>query len=88
MDAWRGDERELYYTSIDGMMVVPISPGPPLVVSKPSALFRGQFVGLQGKNYDVTRDGQRFLMVQTVDRERPTVLSIVLNWLAEFGALK
>jgi eukaryotic-like serine/threonine-protein kinase len=86
--AWRGDERELYYMSSDGMMAVPVSPGPPLVVGKPSELFRGEFARLQGKNYDVTRDGRRFLMVQTVGRERPKVVSVVLNWLADIEAAK
>jgi hypothetical protein len=66
-------------------MAMPISPGPPLVVGKPSLLFRGEFALLQGKNYDVTRDGQRFLMVQTVEREQPRTVSVVLNWLAEFA---
>jgi hypothetical protein len=66
-------------------MAMPISPGPPLVVGKPSLLFRGEFALLQGKDYDVTRDGQRFLMVQTVEREQPRTVSVVLNWLAEFA---
>jgi serine/threonine-protein kinase len=86
--AWRGDERELYYLSNDGMMAVPITPGPPLVVGRPTVLFKGEYVRIQGKNYDVTRDGQRFLMVQTTPRERPTEISVVLNWQQEFEPLR
>jgi Tol biopolymer transport system component/predicted Ser/Thr protein kinase len=86
--AWRGDERELYYISGDGVMAVPISPGPPLVAGKPSLLFGGEFATLQGKNYDVTRDGQRFLMVRTVERDRPKAISVILNWLTEFESLR
>ena len=86
--AWRGDERELYYLSNDGMMAAPITPGPPLVVGKSMVLFKGEFVRIQGKNYDVTRDGQRFLMVQTTPRDRPNEISVVLNWQQDFEPLR
>ena len=86
--AWRGDERELYYVSPEGMMAVPITPGPPLVVGRPTLLFTGEFVRIQGKNYDVTRDGQRFLMVQTTPRDRPNEISVVLNWQQDFEPLR
>jgi hypothetical protein len=43
-------------------------------------LFRGQFAPIQGKNWDVTPDGQRFLMVRSEERSPPTEIVIVLNW--------
>ena len=82
--AWRGDESEIYYVSGNAMMAASVKPGPPLVVGKPQELFRGDFAAIQGKNYDVTRDGQRFLMVRTDEREPPKEISVVLNWLADF----
>ncbi len=82
--AWRRDERELYYLSGDAMMAVSVTPGPALQLGKPFVLFRGEFAGIQGKNYDVTRDGQRFLMVQTAPRERPKAISVVMNWQEDF----
>jgi serine/threonine-protein kinase len=82
--AWRGDERELYYMFGGAMMAVYVSPGPPLVVGKPQLLFRGAFANIQGKNYDVTRDGQRFLMVRTDERTSPSEISVVLNWQSAF----
>jgi hypothetical protein len=38
--------------------------------------------GTQGANYDVSPDGQRFLMVQGSDANL-TQLNVVLNWFEE-----
>jgi serine/threonine-protein kinase len=81
--AWKGDERELYYRVGDAMMVAEVSTEPELRIGKSKVLFKGQFASIQGKNYDVTPDGQRFLMVRT---EAPTVaneVTVVLNWAEE-----
>jgi len=80
--AWRGDERELYYQIDDAMMAVDVTTEPTLsVVGRPRLLFRGQFARIQGKNYDVTPDGQRFLMVQTIDPIAPKEVTVVINWM-------
>jgi Tol biopolymer transport system component len=77
---WRGDERELYYRRGDAMMVADVETAPVLWISRPRVLFRGQFAPIQGKNWDVTPDGQRFLMVRSEERSPPTEIVIVLNW--------
>jgi serine/threonine-protein kinase len=79
--AWRWDERELYYLRGDAMMAVDVTTEPTLSVGRPRELFRGEFASIQGKNYDVTRNGQRFLMVQTIDPVAPKDLTVVLNWM-------
>ena len=81
--AWRGDERELYYRTADAMMVADVSTEPKLSVGKPRVLFRGQFASIQGKNYDVTPDGQRFLMVRTDELPPPKEIAVVLNWMED-----
>jgi eukaryotic-like serine/threonine-protein kinase len=78
--AWRGDERELYYRHGSAMMVAEVETEPTLRISRPRELFRGQSAEIQGKNWDVTPDGQRFLMVRSEVRTPPTEIVVVLNW--------
>lgn len=95
---WRKDSRELFYHSVHGapppesepvrMMAVPVTTTGPGVTFGPAiALFEGPYFPTWPiRGYDVTRDGQRFLMVQ-MDRRRPltAVREIVLvqNWTRE-----
>jgi hypothetical protein len=54
---------------------------------KPRMLFEGPCLPspLAPPNYDVSRDGQRFLMLKSAEQEQgaPTQISIVLNWFEE-----
>jgi hypothetical protein len=70
------------------MMVAAVTPGPPLAAGKPTVLFRGDFASIQGKNYDVTKDGQRFLMIKTEETARPREIRVVLNWMKEAESLR
>jgi len=79
--AWRADERELYFRAGQSMMVADVITSPTLRIGKPRELFRGPFANIQGKNYDVTVDGQRFLMVRTDDPAPPKEITVVLNWM-------
>jgi len=58
-------------------------------VKRPSLLFEGTFDhNLRVSNYDVTPDGQRFVMVQTNEVERPpTQIHVILNWFEELKRL-
>ncbi len=45
---------------------------------KPRLLFEGRY-----QDYDISPDGQRFLMVQNVEPEQPaSPINVVLNWAA------
>jgi serine/threonine-protein kinase len=91
---WRHDGRQLYYRLGDQLMVVDISYDPSLKASKPRVLWRGNYLagagsscGMAGPtsaNYDVTPDGERFLMIEdassTAESEHVRVVS---NWSVE-----
>ncbi|HEX7793575.1 MAG TPA: hypothetical protein VF456_04450, partial [Vicinamibacterales bacterium] len=91
---WRHDGRQLYYRLGDLMMVVDISHSGLPEVSKPRVLWRGNYLagagsscGMAGptsSNYDVTPDGERFLMIEdaspAAECER---LRVVSNWSLE-----
>jgi hypothetical protein len=72
------------------MMVVAIEGKPSFRADKPKSLFEGSYAGrtTQGPMYDVSPDGQRFLMLkpagQAQQAPRRANLVVVLNWLEEF----
>jgi eukaryotic-like serine/threonine-protein kinase len=79
---WRSDGKELYYLGLDSrLMAVPVALGALAEVGKPAPLFTTRVeptTGLVWHQYDVTRDGQRFL-INTPEITRSAV-TIVLNW--------
>ena len=92
--AWRGDGAELFYLTLPtqssprSMMAVPVqSTATGLAAGAPRRLFDASAFGfvIGTRGYDVTRDGQRFLMVQTLEPppQTPTNLVLVSNWLDE-----
>jgi len=82
--AWNPNGRELFYRSGDKMMAVDIATQPGFTVGKPRALFAGWYEATPAtfSNYDVTPDGQRFLMLKRNEQEAsaPTQINVVLNW--------
>lgn len=91
---WRPSGGELYYRNDDGMMVVSVQTSGRLSVSAPKQLWKGKYsagsgssCGMPGpasSNYDVTPDGQRFLMVKDDLSWAPSNrIVVVLNWTDE-----
>ena len=85
--AWNRNGRELFYRSGDKMMAVDISTQSGFAAGKPRTLFEGQYepTVFTVANYDVSPDGQRFLMLKRSEKEAavPTQVNIVLNWFDE-----
>ena len=88
---WRRSGGELYYRSDDNMMAVSIDTSRQINVSAPRQLWKGNFTdgaasscgmpGVTSSNYDVTADGQRFLMVRDENAAiAATRIVVVLNW--------
>ena len=85
---WRGDGREMFYLAPDGkMMAVPVSTGANFDAGAPLALFlthaREFFATSEQTSYDVTRDGQRFLINTQVKNADRQPMTVILNWDAE-----
>jgi Tol biopolymer transport system component len=82
MWAWNG--QELFYRSGDKFMSASIEAMPAFVAAKPRLLFEGQFEKGSNPffaNYDVARDGQRFLMIKQSEQEiLPTEFSVEFHW--------
>ncbi|MFL5616323.1 MAG: protein kinase domain-containing protein [Gemmatimonadaceae bacterium] len=63
---WRGDGRELYYWRDDRLMAVPVGPTSSRAtpeIGTPAVLFRASYSSSLNTMYDVTSDGQRFVLV-------------------------
>ena len=70
------------------MMVVDVSTSPDLTLSQPRVLFEQRYAfgsTTTIPNYDVSLDGQRFVMVK--DDSVSGRVNIVLNWLEELKRL-
>ncbi|MGH9368383.1 MAG: protein kinase domain-containing protein [Thermoanaerobaculia bacterium] len=77
---WRTDGRELFYPGPERkLMVVDVEPGTDLRVGTPRPLFDLP-AGTAG--WDITPDGQRFLVNVPVVESNAVPLSLVLNWTA------
>jgi Tol biopolymer transport system component len=82
---WNPRGGELFYRTGDAFVAVTLDErdGLPAVVRR-DTLFRGPYRrGMRWPQYDVSADGQRFLMVREGGQKEPVV--VVTNWLA--GAL-
>ena len=84
---WNPNGRELFYRSGDTMMAVEVTTQPSFSAGRPRVLFdAGQYLAtpLTFPNYDVSPDGQRFLMLKNTEQEHATTqINVVLNWLEE-----
>jgi len=80
---WNRNGRELFYRDGGGkkMMAVEFTTQPAFSAGKPRVLFEGRYLTSAGSpaDYDVSPDGQRFLMVKESD-EAPAQIDVVLNW--------
>jgi Tol biopolymer transport system component/DNA-binding winged helix-turn-helix (wHTH) protein len=79
---WRQDTKELFFLSDDGdMMAAPIAVQGELRVGKPIQLFAANArSGSEGTLYDVSPDGQRFLLIDRGNSETEGAIEMILNW--------
>jgi len=82
----RNDGKELYYLTGDGKLVaVDVSGGSTLKLGQPHVLFAPPIwaggISLNGHRWDVSADGQRFL-IPTVPAQAKAAFTVVINWQA------
>jgi Tol biopolymer transport system component len=85
---WRGDGREIFYLGPTGMlMAVPVDAGGTFSSGEPTTLFqvrgRAPISSTDLFTYDVTKDGQRFLVNEYVRPDHVTPLTIVQQLFSE-----
>ena len=80
---WSRDGKELFYRNGNTWMAVAVSLKPEFAAGIPRPLFEGPYVNVGGVSYDVTADGQRFLLLKPAEQSPVTHLNVVLNWFEE-----
>jgi WD40 repeat protein len=80
---WRRDGREVFYIAPDKtLMAVEVKAGSTFDTGAPEPLFRTQIRSTDsGSQYDVSADGQRFL-INTIVAEEQSAITVVQNWTA------
>lgn len=81
---WRRDGKELYFMSPDRkIMAVDVKLGTTFEMGTPKALFQTRVTNFTSPNrYDVTADGQRFLVNSSVEENSRNPIVVILNWAA------
>ncbi len=83
---WRPDGRELFYVSADNWLYL-VRVEAPLEFGEPKPLFRiagtPQYGTTSDFQFDVTRDGQRFIM-STIGSVPPPAFTVIQNWQGKF----
>jgi serine/threonine protein kinase/Tol biopolymer transport system component len=86
---WNPNGRELFYRVGDRMMAVDVTTEPSFLAGTHQVLFEGHYAPSRYPftNYDVSADGQRFLMLKPSDEEAVvTEIIVVQNWFEELKA--
>ena len=81
-----GHNGEIFYRSGNKMVAIDTTTQPTFSAGRPKVLFEGTYVPalLTNANYDVSRDGQRFLMVkESTQATSSAQINVVLNWFEE-----
>ena len=85
---WSRDGTEIFYRSGVALLRVPVGSENTFAPGAPEVLFEGRWnVASEGRQYDVSNDGQRFLMIRIGaagdDASTPNELVVVQNWFEE-----
>jgi len=79
---WHPSGQTMFYRNGDKMMEVPIRTEPTFSVEAPNVVFTKAFKSgvYSTLSYDITADGQRFLMIERNLEMIPNQLNVVLDW--------
>ena len=87
---WGPDGRELFYRTPRRVMAATVETDPSFTAGNPEVLFEGDYYGGFGRTYDISPDGQRFLMIKSGSQADGTAverqLVVVTNWFTELQA--
>ena len=85
---WDPDGRALYYRNGDKLMAVELDTTAGFTAARPRILFEAEFAFANRlRNYDITPDGERFLMIQLPPEAAYGQLEVVVHWFEELRRL-
>jgi eukaryotic-like serine/threonine-protein kinase len=71
---WRRDGKEIFYRVVNKLMAAEVQLAPRLAIGKPRILFEGDI-----EDYDISSDGQRFVMVKNEKSTPATQINAVVG---------
>jgi hypothetical protein len=79
---WSRDGKEIFYAALDGrLMAVPVSAGATFSSGTPQPLFQASLrLNVGARQYAVSTDGQRFLMVVPTHDFDSELFRVLLSW--------
>jgi serine/threonine-protein kinase len=80
---WSQSSKELFYRNGRKWMAASFTTSPTLSFEVPRELFEGNYLNIRGVEYDVSPDGQRFLLLKPIEESLHTQLNVVTNWFEE-----
>jgi serine/threonine-protein kinase len=89
---WDPSEKELYYRDDTGdkLFKVSILTEPTVQIGSPELLFEGRFMessSLWGRNYDISPQGDFFILIEEEEMQSAAQINVVLNWFEELNRL-
>jgi serine/threonine-protein kinase len=81
---WSRAGREIVYRNGNKMMAVEVATDPVFKAGRPRLLFEEKYLDPYfSAYYDITPDGERFIIIKPGERQRLTRMNVVLNWFEE-----
>lgn len=79
---WSPTGKELFYRNGQKFMAVTVNLVPEFKAAAPRLLFEGPYLLVGGQSFDVSPDGERFIVLEPVEKELEplTHFNVVLNW--------
>lgn len=85
---WSPNGDKFFYRDGNDWLEVPITMEPTFPGGAPTLLFTGPYINVPGYSYDISPDGQRFLLLRPVSNARTaTKLKVVKNLFEEINRL-
>ena len=82
---WSKNSNELFFRNDAEFYQVSYETEPSLKFDDPAPLFTGDYLNISGYEFDVSADGEKFLLLKSVDEDfDPRRLNIITNWFEEF----
>lgn len=82
---WTADGQSIIYRSGQQWMKVDIIDADKLEVSQPKLIFEGDYVNIGGFSFDVSNDGDRYLLVKGTPYKTASEIKVIKDWFSSIN---
>lgn len=84
---WSSDGKRLIYRAGQKWMEVSVRYRPSFALGSPMEIFTGEFTNVPGYSWDISSDGQKFLLLQNSAEKSSFQISMIQGWFDELNRL-